>query len=80
MTEKRWAIRSISIAQHSTTQTSRIVSPCSFNTSIGKPVGIPSACISLVFLISNAIVRIFLKTIRKKNIKVERFLYLSQVN
>ena len=61
-------------------QTSRVVSPCSFNTIIGKPVGIASACISLVFLVSNAIVRIFLKTIRKKNINIERFLYWSQVN
>ena len=43
-----------------------VFSLCSFTIVIGTPVGIASAGISLVFLISNGIVKIFLKTIRRK--------------
>ena len=42
------------------------VSLCSFTSIIGTPLGIASASISLVFLISNGIVKIFLKTIERK--------------
>ena len=56
------------------------VSPCSFTTIIGTPVGIASAGISLVFLISNGIVKIFLKTMGKKKVNTERLLYWPQVN
>ena len=39
----------------------------SFNTVIGTPVGITSASISLVFLIGNKVVKMFLKIIGRKN-------------
>ena len=42
------------------------VSLCLFTTIIGTPVGITSASISLVFLIGNGIVRMYLKTMRRQ--------------
>ena len=39
----------------------------SFNTVIGTPVGIASTSISLVFLIGNRVVKMFLKIIGRKN-------------
>ena len=47
------------------------VSLCLFTTIIGTSFGITSASISLVFLISNGIVRMYLKTMRRQK-KTER--------
>ena len=51
------------------------VSLCSFTTVIGTPVRIVSATISLVFLISKEMVKMFLKSMRKKKTSTERLLY-----
>ena len=45
------------------------ISLCSFTTFISTPAGITSATISLVFLISNGIAIMDLKTMRRKNYK-----------
>ena len=50
------------------------VSFSSFATVIGTAAGIASASISLVFLISNGIVKMFLKKTRTKKIKTKRLL------
>ena len=54
---------------------SSVVSLCSFNTAVDTPVAIVSASISLVFLISSGIIKIFLKTMRREKIIIERLLY-----
>ena len=54
--------------------TSSGVSLCSFTSATSTPVRITSANISLVFLISNGIVKIFLKTMGRKRINLERLL------
>ena len=51
-----------------------------FTTAICTPVGIASVSISTVFLISNGVIKIFLKTMRKKKINTERFIYRTGVN
>ena len=50
---------------------------CSFITVIGMPVGIASASISLVFPISNEIVKMFPKTIKREKIKNRKTTLLS---
>ena len=51
---------------------SRGVSLCSYTNFIDTTVGIPIACMSLVFLISNGIVKSFLSTMgRKKKTNLE---------
>ena len=52
-----------------------VISPCSFTTVISKPVGVASASFSLVFLINNGIIKMFLKTMGKKKISIKRLLY-----
>ena len=52
---------------------------CSFSTVIGMPVRIASASISLMFLISNAIVKMFLKTMGKKKNKHRKIACLARV-
>lgn len=54
--------------------------PCSFTAVIGKPVGIVCASISVVFLISNGILKMFLKTIRWKETNTEKFVYWLELN
>ena len=56
------------------------VSLCSFTTVIGTPVGITSANISLVFLISNRIVTMFLKTMVRKKLSKERLLHQLELS
>ena len=53
---------------------------CSFTTVIGIPVGITRASISLVFLISNGIVRMFLKTMVRKKLSKERLLHQVELS
>ena len=48
------------------TGVSSSVSPYLLTTVIGAPVGITSSGISLVFLISNEIIKMFLKAMEKK--------------
>ena len=58
------------------------VSVYSFSTAIGTKVWIASASICLVLLInneSNEIVKMFLKTMRKKKISEERLVYYPEV-
>ena len=50
---------------------------CSFTTVTEM---IASVSINLVFLISNNIVKIFLKTMGRKKISIERLLYWAEVN
>ena len=52
----------------------------SFTTVIGTLVGVASASIGLVFLITNGIVKIFLKTMVKKKNKHRKLLYWPGVN
>lgn len=52
---------------------------CSFATVIHASVGIASASISLVFLVINGILNIFLKTVKKK-INTENMAYWLGVN
>lgn len=56
------------------------VSLLSFTTIIAMPVGIASTSISLVFLIINGIVKIFLKQWERKEKKKKKFLCWSRVN
>ena len=56
------------------------VSLCSFTTVIGTPVGITSDNISLVFLISNRIVTMFLKTMVRKKLSKERLLHQLELS
>ena len=66
----------MSILQHMTMLTRLLVlsggssgiSLCLFNTVIVTPVGITHAGISLVFLITNGIVKVLLKTMGRKKI------------
>ena len=52
---------------------------CSFTTVICRPVGIASASISLVFLISSEIVKMFLETvIRRKKYKSRKITFLAR--
>ena len=51
------------------------VSLCSFTTTIDAPVVIASASICLVFLTSNGIFKMFLKTMGRKNISIKKLLY-----
>ena len=46
-----------------------------FTTVIGAPVGIASASISPVFLISSGVFKMFLKTMGRKEINTGRLLY-----
>ena len=54
----------------------RGVSLCSFTVVIGAPVGIASASIDLVFLVSSRIVIIFLKSIKRE----KTLLYWPELN
>ena len=49
-----------------------------FTTLIGTLFGIASASISLVFFISNGIVKTFLKTMEKKKINTEKLFYSQE--
>lgn len=49
---------------------------CSLTTIFGTPVGIANASINLVFLISNGIAKMFLKTVGR----VKRLLYCPEIN
>ena len=59
------------------TGVSSSVSPYLLTTVIGAPVGITSSGISLVFLISNEIIKMFLKAIEKKK-KHEKIVLLTR--
>ena len=56
------------------------ISFCSFTAIFGTPVGIVSASISLVFHISNRIIKVFLKTMGKKKTNKERLFYWLEIN
>ena len=56
------------------------VFPCSFTTAIDSPVMIASGSICLVFLTSNGIFKMFLKTMGRKNISIEKLLYYQEPN
>ena len=57
-----------------------VVSFCSFTTVTGAPVRIASTSISLVFLISNGNVKMFLKTTEMEKINTERLYYYPETN
>ena len=57
------------------TGVSSSVSPYLLTTVIGAPVGITSSGISLVFLISNEIIKMFLKAMEKKKKSMKRLFY-----
>ena len=56
------------------------VSLFSFTTVIGTPAGIASAIISLVLIVTNKIIKHFLKTMAKKNFNTETLFYWPEVN
>ena len=60
------------------TGVSSSVSPYLLTTVIGAPVGITSSGISLVFLISNEIIKMFLKAMEKKKKKHEKIVLLTR--
>ena len=56
------------------------VSLCPLFTVIGTPVEIVSASISLVFLVNNGTVKMFLKTMVMKKINIDRLFYWLEAN
>ena len=48
---------------------------CSFAAAIGAPVGIAGAIISLVFLVSYGILKMFLKSWERKKANTEKLFY-----
>lgn len=52
----------------------------SFSTVIGTPVAMASGTIILVFLISNGIVKMFLRMMGRRKTRDERMIYYSEVN
>ena len=86
ITEKRWERRSISISQYSTTlvrhcllsQEEAMVSLCRFTIVIGTAVAVASVSITSVFLISNGVVKMLLKTKGKRNNKHRNIVLLAR--
>ena len=56
------------------------VSLFSFKTVIGTPAGIASAIISLVLLVTDRIIKHFLKAMAKKSFNIETLFYWPEVN
>lgn len=52
----------------------------SLSTVIGTPVAMASGTIILVFLISNGIVKMFLRMMGRRKTRDERMIYYSEVN
>ena len=51
-----------------------------FTTAISTPVGIANASISLVFLVTNEIIKMSSKRVEKTKIKTKKLLYWKGVN